>query len=284
MNLKPTHGLVVRDWKQDIINLIQFPRPEIIPTASPYALKLETWLRMTKLNYVNVSNELTKGSSKGQIPFIEVNGRQFADSNLIIDHLSQMYNVSIDRNLNTKERAEARALTVLIEESLIRVLIADRSRNFAWLASDQGLAHYLGGIKKFVFQKIVIKKIQASMKSRSHVHGYGRLTLDELDEVAKKDLTALSNFLGDKRFLFGDRPSTVDATLFGTLAQFVFTPINSDKIRPFIEQNTPNLVEFVNRIKAEYWPDWEALTKHHALNVTDIKPATVTTTTTTVVS
>lgn len=59
-------------------------------------------------------------SSKGQIPFIELNGRQFADSGLIIEHLSQNYNLPIDRNLNSRERAEAHALTKLIEDSLIR--------------------------------------------------------------------------------------------------------------------------------------------------------------------
>ena len=63
----------------------------------------------------------------------------------------------------------------------------------------------------------------------------------------------------------------VDATLFGTLIQFTDTPLSSDKIKPFIEQSTPNLISFLNRIKAEFWPDWNIIIEQLALNPGDIK-------------
>jgi hypothetical protein len=52
MAFKPTHGLLVRDWKQDVINLVQFPRCGCIVSTSPFAIKLETFIRFNKLNYV----------------------------------------------------------------------------------------------------------------------------------------------------------------------------------------------------------------------------------------
>jgi glutathione S-transferase len=73
-----------------------------------------------KLGLQNVSNELTKASAKGQIPFIELNGRQFADSNFIIEHLRSHFKLPIDGQLNSQERAQARAYHVLIEESLFK--------------------------------------------------------------------------------------------------------------------------------------------------------------------
>lgn len=59
-------------------------------------------------------------STRGQLPFIELNGRQFGDTNLIMENLIATYHLSIDRSLNSRERAEARLLTVLIEESIFR--------------------------------------------------------------------------------------------------------------------------------------------------------------------
>jgi hypothetical protein len=51
MPLKPTTQLLVRDWKQDVVYLVQFPRFHSTVTASGFALKLETWLRFTKIDY-----------------------------------------------------------------------------------------------------------------------------------------------------------------------------------------------------------------------------------------
>jgi hypothetical protein len=67
-----------------------------------------------------VSNEFKKASAKGQIPFVELNGRQFSDSNQIIEHLRSHFKLAMDGKLNSLERANARAYTILIEESLFR--------------------------------------------------------------------------------------------------------------------------------------------------------------------
>ena len=44
-------------------------------------------------------------------------------------------------------------------------------------------------------------------------------------EMANKDLAALSLWLGDKQFFHGSRPSSLDCTVFGHLAQFLFIDI-----------------------------------------------------------
>jgi hypothetical protein len=48
---KSENGLVVRDWKPDVVYMVQFPRTHIVPSPSPFSLKLETWLRMNGLKY-----------------------------------------------------------------------------------------------------------------------------------------------------------------------------------------------------------------------------------------
>lgn len=77
----------------------------------------------------------------------------------------------------------------------------------------------------------------------------GRNSPDEVDEIAKKDLTALSTLLDDKPYLYGDQPTTIDATLFGTLVSLYDPPLNSKVIKPYMEQSTPNLVSYIKRIK-----------------------------------
>jgi glutathione S-transferase len=269
--LKPTRGLLVKNWTEDIVNLVQFPRTHTIISPSPFALKLETWLRINEIKYKNINNEFNKASSKGQVPFIELNGRQIADSNFIIDHLRNHFKLKIDENLSDKEKAEARAFSILIEESIFRCLEYDRCKSFGWLATDKGVLPFMQGIHKFFFQKIFIKQLEKKLKAVLHAQGYGRHSPEEIEEILKKDLKALSTQLGDKNFFFGDIPSTLDATAFGHLVQFTDTPINSDKIKTFIEQETPNLISFVKRITERFWPDWTQICETLALNPEDLK-------------
>ena len=49
--MKPVKGLLVKDWKENVINLVQFPRAKCIPSVSPFALKMETFLKFAKLPY-----------------------------------------------------------------------------------------------------------------------------------------------------------------------------------------------------------------------------------------
>uniref|UniRef100_A0A914ICK2 Superoxide dismutase n=1 Tax=Globodera rostochiensis TaxID=31243 RepID=A0A914ICK2_GLORO len=230
-------ALIVRDWKPDVVYLVQFPRTHIVPSPSPFALKLETWLRINGLKYRNVDNEFKKTSSKGQIPFIELNGRQFADSNLVMDHLRTNFKLPIDSRLSTYERALCRSFTVLIEESLFRCLQYDRSIDIGWIATENGWAVHLRGLQKFLFQKFKVKKFQGFLKSVVMAQGYGRHSETEVEEIAKKDLIALSTFLGDKHFLFGEHPTTLDATLFGHLVQFTDVPLHSKAIKPIRRKN-----------------------------------------------
>ena len=46
---------------------------------------METWIKLNKIKYENVYS--IKFSKKGQIPYIELNGEQVADSNIIIPKL-----------------------------------------------------------------------------------------------------------------------------------------------------------------------------------------------------
>ncbi|VDM42741.1 unnamed protein product [Toxocara canis] len=49
----------------------------------------------------------------------------------------------------------------------------------------------------------------------------------------------------------------MDATAFGHLTQLYFTPLNSDTLKKYMDEKTPNLVAHINRVKDLYWSDWD---------------------------
>ncbi|CAB3405639.1 unnamed protein product [Caenorhabditis bovis] len=263
----PSTQLLKRDWEKDHVYLVQFPRTAAIPTPSPFTLKLETWLRMNDIPYTNIDNQFSKKSAKGQIPFIELNGRQIPDSNIIIDHLIEHFDKGhADKNLSAADKAISRAFFTLIEHHICWTMFYSRSRDCSWLATEQGFLKHLSGIKAFAFKNIMVGQLEKKLKKKCGSHGIGLLTKEEVIADTKKDLEALSVQLGEKKYLFGDVPTTLDATAFGHLSEIYYAPLFTDELNNYMDSSTPNLVKYLNRIKEIYWPDWEEACTTQSLN------------------
>ena len=69
-----------------MLTLYQFEPALGLPNTSPFCMKLETYLRMTGLDYqVDTSADVRK-APKGKLPYIEDQGKIIPDSNFILDY------------------------------------------------------------------------------------------------------------------------------------------------------------------------------------------------------
>ncbi|CAJ0930325.1 unnamed protein product, partial [Mesorhabditis belari] len=272
----PTEKLFQRNWKRGVVYLFQLPRAGIIPSVSPFSLKLETWLRIVDIPYENISTEFKKTSSKGQVPFIEYNGHQYADTSNIIEFLiKEFHKENFDSFLSPLDIANRQAFHHLIEQSIVWATLANRSQpECGWMFTEKGLLSHFTGVKKFVAEKVIGPRFQKNLKSSTHTQGYGRYSIEELELIIKNDLTALDTFLGEKLFFFGDQPSTFDATAFGPLAQVFFTPLACRGVQRFAETNCKHLISWADRMKSRFWPDWNECTKSLSLDTTLWKEST----------
>ncbi|GMS99841.1 hypothetical protein PENTCL1PPCAC_22016 [Pristionchus entomophagus] len=255
----PSTALLKRDWQKQHVYMVQYPRCRPLPNLSPWSLKLETWLRFADIPFTNISNEFKKFSSKGQVPFIELNGRQIADSNIIIEALKQEFGKANMEPSDPKEQALARAFSALVEDHFTWVQGALRLKSgFDFLFTDDFFGRYHGtGLKRRMIQFAAKRWVKKVGHDRSQAQGMGRHNADELVEMGKEDLKAISIYLGDKPYFGGDRPTTIDATMFGHLASIVYIKSADGILLKYITETCPNLVQFVQRIKEKYWPDWE---------------------------
>lgn len=101
---------------KNVVRLYQFTACRPMPSCSPFVMKLETYLRMANIKYCN-DFSMTFGKRKAKIPWIELNGEAIEDSNFIIDHLSQVFDIDLDKNLSDIDKANAHALKRMIEEN-----------------------------------------------------------------------------------------------------------------------------------------------------------------------
>lgn len=123
------------DYRPNVVYLYQFPRAKVIPNVSPFALKLETWLRMAGIIYEvkdssdssnfayaslsqNVNVPMWVRSREGQMPFVELNGIEYCDSSFIIRDLTKLLKKeAVDASLSDEQKAVSRAFSQMVENS-----------------------------------------------------------------------------------------------------------------------------------------------------------------------
>merc|ERR1712117_780679 len=104
---------------------------------------------------------------------------------------------------------------------------------------------------------LMMKLFKRGTVKSAHGHGIGRHSEEEVKKIALADLKAFSEYLGNKPFLFGEKPSIADASLFGFLAQILATHDEDNWLRKAVQDDYKNLVDYVERLKEKYWSDWE---------------------------
>ncbi|XP_052861435.1 failed axon connections isoform X1 [Anopheles cruzii] len=267
------------NFEKDVVYLYQFTRTPMLPSISPFCLKVETWLRLAGLKYENIDHKLKLRSKKGQLPFVEVNGEEIADSTIIMKELAQRYEKDLDAALTQEQRNIAHAMISMLENHLIWVVLSWRSKNTEQMLKGYkiNLQHALGSrlpnaLLNFFFKFQFSRKcFQGAKKVKAQ--GLGVHKPEEIEEFGRKDLKVLSELLADKPFFFGDEPTTLDCVAFSVLAQihFILDEVKYG-LKEFMQENCPNLVGHVSRIKERCFPDWEDICTKLDLNAHIPKP------------
>lgn len=217
-----------------------------LPEISPYVTKTEVQLKMAGVAYVKAVSAPTD-SPKGQLPFIDTDGLQVSDSTFIRAYVERAYGVDFDEGLDTVQRAQAWAIERMMENHFGWTLVHERwldAQNFA-----KGPAHFFDGAPDEIRQMVL-----GEVRNNVRAVGIGRHTDLEVVALAVRSLAAVSTILGDKPYLFGDRPCGADATVFGMLAG-ILTPFFEGEIRRRAE-GFGNLVAYVDRLMAQFYPDF----------------------------
>jgi len=229
-----------------MIRLYQFPPVWDLPNASPFCMKLETWLRLAQLPYEVRAVGDPRKSPKGKLPYIrDTDGTVVADSSAVIEYLQQRRGDLLDAGRSRAERATALAWQRLIEEHLYWCVVYDR-----WVVAAHwqitGPA-YFAGLPWFPRQ-FVPALARRHTRQQLWMQGLGRHTADEIYRMGEADIDALAAFLDDKPWFLGSEPATLDATAYGFLANILGAPIES-RIKHRVQQHR-NLVDYCARVRA----------------------------------
>ncbi|TRY90848.1 hypothetical protein DNTS_020872 [Danionella cerebrum] len=236
---------------EDTIVLHQFARPKTgAPSLSPFCLKIETYLRMADLPYQNYFDG--KLSPQGKMPWIMYNSEQVSGTEFIIDFLEDKLGVNLNSELSPREKAIARAVIKMVEEHFYWTIAYCQ-----WVDNVEETQKMLNtdGPMSDLLQRILGHVTAGIIKREMYGHGIGRFSREHIYSLMERDMRSLATLLGDKQYLMGSKFSTVDAAVFGHLAQAMWT-LPGSRPEQLIKGEFINLALYCERIRRKFWPDW----------------------------
>jgi glutathione S-transferase len=239
-----------------MITLYKFISAWGLPDISPFCSKLEIYLRMAGWDYETKVGDSRK-APKGKLPFIEMNGQTLSDSSDIIDALEARADhplrAPLDTGLPASDKAVGRAMQSMLEEHFYFVSAWNR-----W-GKDEGWVQFQPVLKDFVKQVgvpgfaagLVTGLIRRDVIKSIRNQGVGHHTEAQINAIGIKLLSAVADWLGDKPYMLGDKPRTLDATAYAFLIGVLDAPVQGP-IKSYLQSKT-NLVAYCARMKAQYW-------------------------------
>ncbi len=235
------------DREEKLLTLFTFGPYFGLPDGSPFVTKAMLLLKIAGLDYVEDRKGYSK-APKGKLPYIDDDGERIADSTFIRLHVEKKYGFDYEAGLTDEQKATGWALEKLCEDHLYWLIVADR-----WLIDEnfaKGPAHFFDAAPAPI-RPLIAAFIRRKIRASAWAQGLYRHSPEERRYLARRGLTALSTMLGEKPFLFGDRPSGADATLgaftLGALCPLFDSPCGEEARR------LPNLVAYGERIRTRFF-------------------------------
>lgn len=185
---------------------------------------------------------------KGKLPYIEDKGQVIADTRFIIEHLENEYNYDLDTTLNSQEKAVSEAFISMLEEKFYWVIVYSR-----WIDD-----RYWPDVKKIFFgdfppivKDVISNILRKQVNRRLHEQGIGRHTPGEIYRIAQSNLVALSDYLDDKSYFMGSKPTKLDATAYAFLANVLQAELETEL--KSIAMKHKNLLAYCERMEKQYF-------------------------------
>jgi len=218
-------------------------------TAAPFPLKLATWLRMAEIPFdFVVANDPSKGP-KGKSPWIECGSLRMGDSTLIIQHMEERFGIDLDAHLDARQRALALSVQRMLEEHFHQCF---EQQLFFGRGGEERLGEFAAGMP-IPLRWLVPTVLKRGFRKQLYARGMGRHTEDIIIEQGKRDLDAVAEFLGDQPYFLGDRPSSIDACVFGFLGVSLYVAGDNPLYR--YGASIENLMRYCERMRTRYFPE-----------------------------
>lgn len=219
-----------------------------LPDPSQFVLKSLIQLGMTGLPFRTDSAPAHfRKAPKGKLPVLVDGNTVVPDSTFIRWHLETTRGLDLDAGLDEAARGHAWAIEKFCEDHVYWISV-----HYRWL-EDPGWElvkkAFFGGIPAPV-RPLVTGMVRRDVRRRAWGHGFGRHTADEKARLARATAEALDRIVGEGPYVFGDRPTAVDAVVCAAVMSGAAEAFDHPWRRALADR--PKLLAHRDRIAARY--------------------------------
>lgn len=231
-----------------MITLYCFGPVDTLTDFSPYCAKVAMWLDMSGLEYRRSFMPPNKTPNK-KLPAVKDGGELMIESTRIIATLDERYGLGFDADLSDAQLAHRDELHALLDDRLY--IMALRSR---WKEQSEW-GHQSRSLTEFFTKNKVPRLLQPVLKyvtrrgavAQVNAHPVGKLSVRDYIEQSHEVFQKLDQTVSGEGFVFGDKPTSIDATLAAFLEGCIDYPPTGEFAKA--ANQYPALRAYVTRFK-----------------------------------
>jgi glutathione S-transferase len=224
-----------------MLTLYSYPELFGVADNNPFGLKVFAFLKLAGVAFRHEHIFDAAAAPRSQLPYIVDDGEHVGDSDTIIAHVVAKYRLPIDSALTQAQRNTDLMVRRTLDD-LYWVMSYSRWKDpqFWPLFRDAMLGAHAS---------LTVDGMEAARKynfERYRYQGIGRYEPQDVYKRGIADLSAVASLIGDGGFLFGPQPTSIDAGLYGFVANIYFYDIDTP-LKRFVASHR-NLVRHCDAI------------------------------------
>lgn len=237
------------DTGDPMLKLMTFPAGFGEPSLSPFCVKAMILLDLSGQAWEPEWLMMPPSIGYGKLPILRTPDGPVPDSNFILAWL-ETQGADLFPGLDAGQRAQAHAIIRMVEEHLRLFLVNDRwVRDDGWAVLEPAVFGAMPRPLRLVVPGLARKGIRKTLQSQ----GIGKFSDAHAAQAAAADLDVLQQRLGEGPWLFGSRPSAVDAAALPVLSALDKLPGDTPARHALRERGS--LMAYVTRGRAQLYPE-----------------------------
>jgi len=226
-----------------VITLYSYPELFGVADNNPFGLKVYAFLKLSGLAFRHEHIFDASKAPRGQLPYIVDGGETVGDSDTIIAHLIRRHALAIDAALSPAEQ-DTHHLVMRMLDDLYWVMSYSRWKD------DRFWPQFRDAILA-THPSVTAARMDAARAynfERYRYQGIGRYAPEAAYARGLADLAVLARLVPVAGFVFGAAPSSIDAAIYGFVANILFYPI-ATPLKEFVDAH-PGLTRHCRAIHA----------------------------------